>query len=228
MKKIAENRMSMFYAVEGVCDAHAGVWAALVPYATAVSEVKANIGLLEDAIEVQEVELKGYAKDKAEKKEAMVDLTLDVAQAGYALAVDISDAVLQGKMDFSRSDLLAGRDTVIGQRCQGIHTEAAAVVAQLAPYGILPADMAALQTAIDAYVDVVDAPRVAVTVRKGATTAIDKLVSLTSDILNDRMDKLMPEFKTSAPAFFQEYFDARIIVDLGGTQEEEETPPPTP
>ena len=109
MKKIAENRMSMFYAVEGVCDAHAGVWAALVPYATAVSEVKANIGLLEDAIEVQEVELKGYAKDKAEKKEAMVDLTLDVAQAGYALAVDISDAVLQGKMDFSRSDLLAGR-----------------------------------------------------------------------------------------------------------------------
>ena len=29
------------------------------------------------------------------------------------------------------------------------------------------------------------------------------------------MDKLMPEFETSAPAFHQEYFDARIIVNSG-------------
>ncbi|QQR85114.1 MAG: hypothetical protein IPJ76_10845 [Flavobacteriales bacterium] len=228
MKKTAENRMSMFYAVEGVCDKHTLVWTPLVPYATAVGELKDKILLLEDAVQLQESELKGYAEDKRHKKEAMVDKTLEVAQATYALAVDKGDDVLKAQMDHSRSDLLLGRDTVVGQRCQDVHDLANAVVVQLAPYGILPADMTALQTAINAYVTVVDAPRVAVTVRKGATTAIDKLVTEATAILTERMDKLMVEFKSSAPDFWQQYFDARIIVDLGGKEEDEEPPPPTP
>lgn len=66
------------------------------------------------------------------------------------------------------------------------------------------------------------------TVRKGATTAIDKLVTEATAILTERMDKLMAEFRSSAPDFWQQYFDARIIVDLGGKEEEEEPPPPTP
>ena len=34
-------------------------------------------------------------------------------------------------------------------------------------------------------------------------------------ILNNRMDKLMLEYEGSNPDFFQEYFDARVIVDSG-------------
>ncbi|MEO8066942.1 MAG: hypothetical protein ABI599_04535 [Flavobacteriales bacterium] len=107
-------------------------------------------------------------------------------------------------------------------------TEANAVAAALVPYGIAAADLTAAQALIDAYVTVVSAPRTAITIRKGATAAIEELVGANMDILNDRMDKLMPEFKPSAPDFHQEYFDARIIVDLGGKEEEEEEEPPVP
>ena len=51
------------------------------------------------------------------------------------------------------------------------------------------------------------------TVRKGATAEISALVKDSLKILNNRMDKLMSEFKESKPNFYQEYFDARIIVD---------------
>ncbi len=226
MKKTEENRISMFYAVQEVCDKHTAIWTATVAYANAFSDMKVNLGLIEDNIETQESELSGITKDKAEKKNAMVEKALEVAQATYAFAFDTGDVVLQGKVNYSRSNLFLGRDTVVGQRCQGVHTDATVVISSLAPYGIVPADLTALQTLIDDYVAVVSAPRSALTVRKGATADIDALVRQTMGILNNRMDRLMPEFKVPSPDFYQEYFDARIIVDLGGTQEEEEEPPP--
>ena len=89
------------------------------------------------------------------------------------------------------------------------------MAAALVPYGVGAADLTDLQTKIDAYVTVVSAPRTVVTVRKDAGGELEKLVHDTLEILNNWMDMLMPQFKAGDPKFFQEYFDARIIVDLG-------------
>ncbi len=216
----------MFYAVKDTCETHIAIWTPLVPYATAHGEFLANLGLIEDNTEKQELQLDGIATNKRERRDVMVALTLAVAQAAYALATDTGDPELKAKMNYSRSDLLEGRDTVIGQRCQGVHTEANAVAGSLVAYGVTAADLTALQTAINKYVAVVSAPRTAITIRKGATAAIETLTRENLTILNERMDKLMVTFKTTAPSFYQAYFDARIIVDLGGKEEEPE--PPTP
>jgi len=227
MRQNLENRISMFYSVQEACNAHTATWTPLVPFSDAFTEMQGKLDRIEDNIEIQERPLEGIARDKREKKLAMVKKALEVAEAGYALATATGDPDLQEKMNYSRSNLLAGRDTVIGQRSQSVHTDASAVAAALVPYGIVAADLTTLQTLIDAYVAVVASPRTAITVRKGSTEAIATLVSETSGILNDRMDKLMPQFKAANPDFYQEYFDARIVVDLGGN-EEEEAPPPGP
>lgn len=39
--------------------------------------------------------------------------------------------------------------------------------------------------------------------------------------MNNRMDKLMPEFEVSKPDFFQEYFDACMIVNSGTDKKDE-------
>ena len=199
-----------------------------MPYLNAHADLLVCLRAIEDNIEVQERQLGGIAQNKSELKAQMVDQALAVAQATFALATDTGDTVLRGAVDYSRSDLLEGRDTVVGQRCQGVHAAANGVAAALVAYGVVAADLVALQAAIDAYVVAVSAPRTAITIRKGATEAIATLVREGLGILNDRMDKLMPEFEASAPNFYQEYFDARIIVDLGGPEEEEEPVPPTP
>ncbi|MEO8068987.1 MAG: hypothetical protein ABI599_14925 [Flavobacteriales bacterium] len=219
MRKDLEDRFTMFYSASTACDNHNAVWAALVPFANAVTAFQAKITEIEQEIETQGLDLDGYAINKGKRKEQMVRKTLTTANQVFAFAEDTDATVLREKMDVSYSDLIAPRDAVVAQKCQGIHDEANAVIALLAPYGVVAADLTALQTLIDAYEAVISAPRTAITVRKGATGNIETLIREGTTILTNRLDKLMSEFKDSSPAFHQEYFDARIVVNTGAKAE---------
>lgn len=215
MNKQNEDKMSMFYALLQVLSKHVAVWTAQVPFKNAHDEFKGNVKSIEDATQTQETSLLGVALDKRFKKEKMVKQTVDIAQGLYAYAVDQGDLVLQAKVDYSKSDLMQTRDAVIAQTCQNIHDLANPIIVALAAYGLLPADLTAHQSTIDAYTATVGSPRAALTVRKGATAEINALVKDSMKILNNRMDKMMPEYEASNADFFQEYFDARMIVDSG-------------
>ncbi|MEO8587975.1 MAG: hypothetical protein ABI432_01285 [Flavobacteriales bacterium] len=222
MNKASENKMTMFYAVIATCAKYVADWTGLLSFKNAHDEFAANLKSLEDASQTQETNMKGAALDKRFKRDTMTNKTLELAQAMFAYAEDQGDVVLREKVNYSASDLAKKRDAVVAQLSQGIRDLANGLVASLADYGVVAADVTALQTAIDAYVAVVSAPRNATTVRKGATAEINALVKDSMKILNNRMDKLMPEFEVSAPLFFQEYFDARIIVDATGSGKAEE------
>ena len=222
MNKQNEDKMSMFYALLQVLAKHVAVWTGLVPFKNAHDEFKGNVASIEDATQTQETSLKGVALDKRFKKEAMVKSTLAIAQGVFAYAVDQGDLVLQAKVDYSRSDLMQTRDAIIAQTCQNIHDLANPILAALGAYGLIAADLTAQQSTIDAYTATVGSPRAALTVRKGATAEINALTKDSMKILNNRMDKLMPEFEGSNPDFFQEYFDARMIVNSGTSKQEDE------
>lgn len=215
----------MFYATQKCVDTHSAAWAALLPYANAATAFKAKIVEIEAEVETQGLGTDGYAIDKGAKKEEMVRATLRIANQVFAYAEDNNDIVLREKVDVSYSDLIAPRDAVVAQKCQGIHDEANAVIAGLAAYGVVAVDLTALQSLIDGYEAVISAPRTAVTVRKGATEAIETLIKEGTTILKNRMDKLMSEFELSDPAFYQEYFDARIVVNTGVVTPEPPVPP---
>ena len=221
MNKQNEDKMSMFYALLQVLAKHVAVWTGLVPFKNAHDELKGNVGSIENATQTQETSLKGVALDKRFKKEAMVKKTLEVAQCVYAYAVDQGNLVLREQVDYSRSDLMGVRDAVVAQTCQNIHDLANPIIAALGAYGLVAADLTTQQTAIDAYTATVGSPRAALTVRKGATAEIEALVKDSMKILNNRMDKMMPEFEVSNADFFQEYFDARMIINSGSTKEDE-------
>ena len=221
MNKQNEDKMSMFYALLQVLAKHVAVWTGLVPFKNAHDELKLNVGSIENATQKQETSLKGVALDKRFKKEAMVKQTLSIAQAMFAYAEDEGDVVLRDKVDYSRSELMQTRDAIIAQTCQNIHDLANPIIAALAAYGLLPADLTGHQSTIDAYTATVGSPRAALTVRKGATAEINALVKDSMKILNNRMNKMMPEWEASNPDFFQEYFDARMIVDSGSTKQDE-------
>lgn len=221
MTKQNEDRLSMFYALLQVLAKHVAVWTGLVPFKNAHDELEGNVASIESATQKQETSLKGIALDKRFKKEAMVKKTLEVAQSMFAYAVDQGDVVLQAKVDYSRSELMQTRDAIIAQTCQNIHDLATPIIAPLGAYGLVAADLTAQQSTIDAYTATVGSPRAAATVRKGATAEIEALVKDSMKILNNRMDKLMPEFETSNADFFQEYFDARMILNSGTDKKDE-------
>jgi len=144
----------------------------------------------------------------------------------FAYASDIEDLTLQGKVDFSPSELKQVRDSITLQRCQLIHDEANGVIGSLGSYGVVAGDLTDLQAKIDAYAGAVAAPRTATAEHKGATDEIAKFIKKCDSILKNKMDTLMKNFKVSNPRFYKLYFDARIIVDIG-IRHEDETPPTT-
>lgn len=208
----------MFYAVLTVCAKYVAAWTGVVGFKKAHDELVTNVASIENASKVQETNMKGAALDKRFKREAMTAKAIEVARGVFAYAEDNGDLVLREQMNLSANDLNRKRDSVVSALAQGVHDVANGIVAGLSDYGLVPADLSDLQGKIDAYVAVVSAPRNATGVRKGATAEINALVKDSMKILNNRMDKLMPEFEQSHPEFFQEYFDARIIVDNGGSQ----------
>ncbi|MBK6541614.1 MAG: hypothetical protein IPG10_10125 [Flavobacteriales bacterium] len=222
MKKKDESKLSMFYALLQVLARHAAAWTGLVPFKNARDEFEGNVTSLEDATQTQETSLKGVALDKRFKKEKMVKKTMEVARSIFAYAEDQGDVVLQAKVNYSPSALLLARDAVVGQTCQNIHDLGTTLLASLGAYGLVAADLTAQQNAIDAYVATVGSPRAALTVRKGATAEIDALVKDSMKILTNRMDMMMAEFEESHPEFFQEYFDARMIVDSGSEKKKDD------
>ena len=222
MNKVSENKMTMIYATMAACAKFLLTWTGLVAFKNAHDELVANMKSIEDASETQELNMKGAALDKRFKRDAMTQKTIVMAQALFAYAEDTNDIVLREKANLSEHDLTKKRDAIVAQLCQGISNLATALGASLTDYGVTAAEITGLQSAIDNYVAVVTAPRNATTVRKGATAEINTLMKDSMKILNNRMDKLMPEYKDSAAQFYQEYFDARIVVDAAGSSRKEE------
>lgn len=215
MDKKQENQLSMFYAVQKTLKENNAVWSGTPAMVTAAAEYDSNIKAIEGCVERQVIDIRGFAKAKAEAEGAMIDLTLSVAGGVRAYAQVVGDTVLMDKMNVTRTGLLRHRDAVVAQHSQAVHTEATAVLASLADYGVTAATLTALQTAIDAYVAAVSAPRHAILSRKGATAELKLLLKDTNKLLGKRLDGLMEQYRAANADFYRDYQNARVIVDLG-------------
>lgn len=219
MNQVQENRMSMAYAVVQVLDENTAIWNGLPGIVQAHTEFKANIAATEGALSKQVVDITGHAKDKTAAEESMIAKTLSVAGGVMAMATLNDDNGLAEAMNLSPSELRRYRDSVVAQRCMGVHDAATLNKAALIDYGIVDADITELKSLIDRYVSLIAQPRNKITARKGATAEIGVLIRDTMKLLNNRMDRLMQQFAFSHKEFHKHYKDARIIIDLHGQKD---------
>ncbi len=210
-----ENKLSMYISVQTVVKKHNTVWSGLPAYVTAFGEFEGVIQSIQDTRLVQEGDISGVPKDKAQAKEAAIQKAIEVASAVYAYAAKNNNNTLKGKVNYSVSELRKSRDTVLIDRLQVIHNEANNIVGSLGDYGIDAADLTALQGLIDAYENLVEEPRGAITNRSEATAALPGLFDQGDGLLNEQLDKLMEQFKQNNPKFYVRYFNTRLIIDLG-------------
>ncbi|MEO8591092.1 MAG: hypothetical protein ABI432_17060 [Flavobacteriales bacterium] len=220
MNQVQENRMSMAYAAMLVLDNNTGIWSVVPAMVQAHTEFKANLTALELAVNKQVADIKGHAKDKAAAEDSMIAKTLSVAGGVMALATVNGDNGLAEAMDLTPSELRRYRDSVVAQRCMGVHDAATANAAALVAYGITAADITDLKARIDTYVALIAQPRNMITARKGATAEIGALIRDTTKLLNNRLDRLMQQFAFSQKEFHKHYFDARIIIDQHGQKDQ--------
>jgi hypothetical protein len=139
----------------------------------------------------------------------------NVAGATYeiACATAAGDDELAAEVDFSLSDLSKGHPASVIARATRIGAIASEELAMLADYNITQAKLTALTKKIEAYEKVCSKPRLNVAKKAAANKALPRLFKQGRNILTRRMDRLMAQFRTSAPEFYAEYKTARKIVN---------------
>ncbi len=95
-------------------------------------------------------------------------------------------------------------------------------------YGITQTKLTALKKKIDAFEASLAKPRQQIAESSAATQTLQAQFAEADTILNKRLDKLVYQFKESAPDFFNAYQTARSIVDLRGSRKTNDTPTPAP
>jgi hypothetical protein len=224
MIKQQENRVTMFTNTRSACLKNVSVWDKLPAFKAKFGEFEENYTKLGYYINIQIGVITGASENKADALDDMIEKALIVSGGIHAYAANAGDKLLKESMDFNKSGLKQTRDTISASNGQVIVDAARKVGDGLADYGVTAAVIEELQKAVNKFATASSIPGIAISDRKGAGVRIKKLIKLMTDLLNDSLDKMMEQFKKTAPDFYALYFNSRIIKDVGLRHEAVTTP----
>ena len=227
MNSTQSNKLRAYQTVELVLDTHKPTWESLPAFVTAVGDFIAVIPEILSHAQTQ-TSREGASNEKAYALASLGNTAFEIGAAVHAFAVTTQDFALEGRVDFSRSTIVNGRESSVLSRARDIHAAATASLASLADYGITQAKLTAFKKKIDAFEATLGKPRQQIATSSAATTTLSQQFNEADAILNKRMDKLVLQFKDAAPDFFNEYQTARSVVSLRGGRKTNDTTTPTP
>ena len=144
---------------------------------------------------------------------ALGDAAFEIASAVHASAVAGGNTELAAKLDYARTELTRDADKTILNRAEEIHEAATTVLASLADYGVTQAKLNAFSKKIEAFRKAHPAPRQRVNSSSAATVQLSQLFPQLTELLRNRVDRLLVQFRESAPEFYNEYQSARTVVN---------------
>ena len=227
MTQDQDNIGTMFDTTAKFLDDNNSVWSGTVAFADAVTRAKAGIELVDTSADTQQKPTAGLAADKAQLRSDLEDKILEIAHQLAASAAKNGQGDLAEQVHVSKSSLDQMQDNDLEQTAERIVFLANNNIGALADYGILPADVTALDTARTAFKEMITVPRQAAASRKAQTQSLPQLIANVRSIFRNELDKMMTPFKKSNTDFYGGYFAARVIVDRAATHAVP-TPPPTP
>lgn len=153
--------------------------------------------------------------------EAKGDAAFEIAGGVLACADANQNANLAARVRFSRTAVTAGSANAVVARCQDIVDAATDNLKSLGGHGVTQAKITALKTKLTTYDTLRTMPRQATAASATATSQLAKLLPTVGRLLSNRVDRLVWQFRTSDPEFYEKYQVARAIVGAAspGTDE---------
>lgn len=224
----------MYSAVRDACDTvvNQAHWQNLKAFKDGLEDMRGRIALLGALTEEQGTARAGAAEAKRLVTDLLLDTTMEVAGAVASFAAQNHDATLEAKVSFSRSEMASLPDAEIDDKADAVLALATDLLKQpgskLGDFGIDQAKLDSLAGRSAAYSKAVGAPRAATVKLSTTTGAIKRQFELIDDLLARVLDRLIVQFKTSAPDFYSDYQAARVVVDRGGGRSSAPAPTPVP
>lgn len=208
-----EAKLTMSRTTEQILDDNASIVAAVPALVSLIVLFKSLIASILNAAQLADVNLTGIAEDKGSAKTHLALTASDFADIIGSFASAAKNATLKQEVNYSYSKLERMRDEALAPVCRIIHDRAQENLDALRDFGITPQKLAAFDTAINDYAAKTPNTRTAIVNRRTQTANLRELFKQLDDILINRMDGLMKNFRTSHPDFYNAYLAAREILD---------------
>ena len=204
------------------------ITAQIPAFVMAMGDLGVKVAYIEAQALIQAGKTTGLTLNKTNAKKAMCDKAFEISSAVGSYASTVKNAELAAQVDFTYSDIARSRDIETAGLCENIRTLATNNLVQLADYAVTAADLTDLAKKIAAYKSALANPTDARVSKKTATANIEAGFIEFDDILENRMDKLMPKFQAISADFVKDYWNARNIVDIAASHASPTPAPPTP
>jgi hypothetical protein len=205
----------MYEALVAVLDANNPIWEPVLAFSDLAKKVKSLITDIQALRQIQELDTKGITVNKTLVADNLIAATLKLIHAVSAYATVTDNYILLGEVNYTASHLSNARDTVLFDIATLIQSKAAPLETELAAYLIAPEDITGQQALIEQYSQALPEKRKAVVVSKTSTADLKLKFKEMDLLLNQKLDKLILIFQATNPDFVQQYFNARIIINLG-------------
>ncbi len=163
----------------------------------------------------------GAAKAKRDALKALNHIAYEVAGGVLAFADKTSNATLAAKVKYPRSGVTAGSSNLVVARCQDIVDATTANLPSLAKHGVTQAKVNSLKQRLKAYDTLRTMPRQAKAAAATATRQLGQLLPQAKQLLANRVDRLVWQFRETTPEFYQKYQTARAVVSAPTAAKEE-------
>jgi len=210
-----ENKLSMYLTVQQVTNFHSEVWKDSVAFANSFNEYETLLNTINKTRQIQLRSITGVTQMKWDAMFKASEKGFFIAQPVCAYAKSIGDHKTVDRVSFSISKLMNERDTVIFVKLRDVKEFAQNYLDQLGDYGITQADIDELDVLTEHYAVIVENPRQSITNRARATKDLREQMNEAKVLLTDYMDRLVYRFKAGNPEFWQQYMNARKIINLG-------------
>lgn len=216
MTDLQVNKYNSMEALKIIFGDNEDAYSSFEEFAILVTLLFTKMTAIQAAAALQEEDRKGTTVQKQQTRSSLVDAIMKVGHAVTAHSVLNSDPKTLAKADYTKSDLEKCNGLALIERATIVHGAGATIPeAMYEKLHITAADITAVKTLRDQFNQELAAPRAEIIARKGATYNLRMLFRETDALLRNKIDRIMPVYQSTHPGFVKNYFDARIIVNLG-------------
>ena len=222
MKTTDENKLNAAEAVVLVLANNIAIWTMIAAIMVLFDLLKAKIQLVRDLRQIQEKDNTGVTKRKKKVREKMEETGINVIRKLVMFAVATEDTELDANINYTASDLSLASENRVADIIRLVYETANAHKSELAAYGVTDEMLELLLTLHQQFLVAMPETREKLTLSSTATKNINTLITEISDLQRTKLDRLIAGFADTNPDFYQQYKNARKIVDRGIRHEPEE------
>ena len=212
MNKQQLARVEMFRAVIALCVKYGNITGIIPAFKLAFNKLSSNVAAIKAAELIENQTSKSVTGSKNELKGLLTDITTDVVAGLFAMATETNNVDLLAKVSYSPSDLQKMKQETLLTVASAIYELAENYGRELENYGISSTMVNSIPGIIDNFSTAIPTPRIQDAARKAAANTIKNLLTETSGIQKNQMDKTALILKKDNPDFYDEYRTARKIV----------------